>query len=129
MNQDNVSHLNRDVRIAPGAKAASSERNIATLPYRPRPAYTPPSDGDRKKFIAKGHDSQLQDAQINKTLTVITLLCGEVARGSILRRDKYTITLRHSDGVNAGRDEIFYKHAIQGVLILSAEAPQPFPNL
>lgn len=70
-----------------------------------------------RKFVAKGHDSQLQDAQSNKLPVAITLMGGMTVRGVIARRDKYTITLRYSSGTCEGMDEIYYKHAIESVLI------------
>ena len=102
MTQANVTHLNRD------------PRSYGTTPgVTPRPPFNP----DRPKFVAKGHDAQLQDAQINKLPTVITLTSGAVITGTIAKRDKYTITLCHTSGESAGYNEIFYKHAIEGVLI------------
>lgn len=78
---------------------------------RPRPDFAAAS-AHKPKFVAKGHDAQLQDAQLGKLLTILTLVSGERYEGFILKRDKFTITLAHSGG-----DEIFYKHAIEGVLI------------
>lgn len=98
MTAPNVTHLNRD------AKTYYTASNATTAPA-PR------------KFVAKGHDAQLQGAQINHTPTVITLISGEKARGIIVKRDKYTITLRYSEGTRAGMEEIFYKSAIESVLI------------
>jgi RNA chaperone Hfq len=74
----------------------------------------------RKKFIAKGHDAQLQEAQIDRIPVELTTLSGVVVSGTVSRRDKYTISLRHGEGENVGRDEIFYKHAIESVLLVRA---------
>lgn len=74
----------------------------------PRRQYPPTG----KRFIAKGHDSQLQDAQYSGAKTTLNLMSGISVTGKLLRRDKYTITLLHEKG-----EEIFYKHAIEGVLI------------
>jgi sRNA-binding regulator protein Hfq len=82
-----------------------------------------PVEGEKKKFVAKGHDSQLQDAQYGKNRVRITLMSGSTINGTISRRDKFTITLRHEhnernvDSGVAGLDEIIYKHAIEGVLV------------
>jgi sRNA-binding regulator protein Hfq len=73
----------------------------------------------KQPFVAKGHDAQLMDAQNNVTPTTISLISGGSYEGIIVKRDKYTITLRHAEGLGleAGQDEIFYKHAIEGVRI------------
>ena len=104
--QANVTHLNRDPRSYAGTTPGVQQR--------------PPFGADRPKFIAKGHDAQLQDAQLNKHLTVVTLTSGAIITGTVSKRDKYTITVRHAAGDSEGYDEIFYKHAIEGVLIKRA---------
>ena len=48
---------------------------------------------------------------------------GIVVKGIITRRDKYTVTLQHEatgDNAEQGDQEIFYKHAIESVLIKNA---------
>jgi sRNA-binding regulator protein Hfq len=106
VNQTNVTHLNRDPR--------SYGADTRPASVTPRPPF---NHGDKPKFVAKGHDAQLQDAQINKHPTTLTLMSGDKCTGVVVKRDKYTITIRHTTGENAGFDEIFYKHAIEGVLI------------
>lgn len=98
MNQQpaNISHLRTASEYGPGHTGP-----------RPRPDFA-----SKPKFVPKGHDAQLQEAQIGKFPTVLTMTSGERFEGIILKRDKFTITLRHEKG-----DEIFYKHAIEGVLI------------
>lgn len=81
------------------------------------PATRAEGEQPHRKFVAKGHDSQLQDAQSNKLPVAITLMSGATVHGIIVRRDKYTITLRYSSGTCEGMDEIFYKHAIESVLV------------
>lgn len=71
----------------------------------------------RKKFIAKGHDAQLQDAQYGKFEVRLALLSGDKCYGTVVKRDKFTITLRHNGGEFDGQEEIFYKHAIESVLV------------
>lgn len=106
----NITHLSRDVRYA----ASSAPANHVPQPYVPRP-YAP---GEQpRKFVAKGHDAQLQEAQYGKLETVLTVMSGTAFTGLVVRRDKFTITLRHTVGASIGQDEIFYKHAIEGVLI------------
>lgn len=114
MNQPtNVTHLNRDPRTLGSVGGTAYQR-----PYeRSVDSRGVTSQTDKKKFVAKGHDSQLQDAQYNKHPVKLTMMSGAVMRGTIARRDKYTITLHHTAGEDAGKDEIFYKHAIEGVLV------------
>lgn len=104
--ENNVSHLNRDVRRDPSS-------------YVNTPRFAPGSHTPAvgRKFVAKGHDSQLMDAQNDKHPVRLQLMSGAVFYGTVSKRDKFTITLRHAGGENAGRDEIFYKHAIESVLI------------
>lgn len=99
--------------------------SVSHLPValrNPERTYLGPREGmggEKKKFVAKGHDSQLQDAQHGRLPVTITTLSGTPFNGTIARRDKYTITLRHNSPgtVVDGQDEIFYKHAIESVLI------------
>ena len=71
-----------------------------------------------RKFVAKGHDSQLQEAQHNKfPVEVLTINGEEIIRGVISRRDKYTITVKLESGRDAGKDLIIYKHAIESILV------------
>lgn len=84
----------------------------------------PPADGERKRFVAKGHDAQLQDAQFSHREVRIVTVGGESAHGKIIRRDKFTITLEITQGTEAGAHEIFYKHAIESVRIKAPAADQ-----
>jgi sRNA-binding regulator protein Hfq len=70
------------------------------------------------KFVAKGHDAQLQDAQYSKSKVILTMISGASISGLLVKRDKFTITIRHQSGEYIGQDEIFYKHAIEGVLVI-----------
>ena len=114
MNQSNVSHL-------PNVRAYVSD---AQPRPRPRPDFqAAASDAQRKRFVAKGHDAQLQDAQMNGLIVRITCMSGVMFKGIITRRDKYTVTLQHEvtgDNAEQGDQEIFYKHAIESVLIKKA---------
>lgn len=71
----------------------------------------------KKPFVAKGHDKDLLDAQNNRHATTI-FVAGEDFVGTIVRRDKFTITLRHETVDGDVVDEIFYKHAIERVRIV-----------
>lgn len=117
MNQSNVSHL------------SSFDRQPLSAPRsRPRTDSRHESSGadQRKKFVAKGHDGQLQDAQYAKhPVTIITM--GDITyQGTISRRDKYTITLLvdrvGSSTEHAGKDVIIYKHAIESVMVTGKPA-------
>lgn len=75
-----------------------------------------------RKFVAKGHDAQLQDAQFGKIPVRITLISGSTVKGLVTKRDKFTITVNHATGDFAGCEEILYKHAIEGVMLLRNES-------
>lgn len=113
MNQDNVTHLSRDVRFE-----ARPVLHVAT----PRPPFNrqlgEPTSAPHKKFVAKGHDAQLMDAQMSHAAVTLNTISGATFDGTISRRDKFTITLRDKEG----QDEIFYKHAIESVRILRPQA-------
>lgn len=75
---------------------------------------TPP----KKKFVAKGHDAQLQEAQFGNYEVVVTLMSGgDTIVGQIAKRDKFTITVRE---LEAKHDCIIYKHAIETIVIRKA---------
>ena len=78
-----------------------------------------------KKFVAKGHDSQLQDAQFSKAEVVVELV-GETGKdalvGIITRRDKWTVTVLEHD---CKFPVIIYKHAIKTIVI---REPIPAPT-
>jgi Uncharacterized host factor I protein len=79
----------------------------------------------KRKFVAKGHDAQLQEAQLGQIPVELTMMSGISHFGIITKRDKFTITLTHSDGGDPDRTgcpEIFYKHAIEGVLLKTKES-------
>lgn len=114
MSQSNVSHLpNVRAYVDGGRPRQDFGANAANQA----------NDGARKRFVAKGHDAQLQEAQLTSAPVQLTCVSGIVVKGIISRRDKYTVTLRHSeqtDNAEAGDHEIFYKHAIESVLIKKA---------
>lgn len=65
----------------------------------------------KPKFVAKGHDSRLQDFQFNKTPIQVILMSGNVVSGVIIARDRYTITLLDSQ---TSEEVTFFKHAMEG---------------
>jgi sRNA-binding regulator protein Hfq len=100
----NVTHLNRDP-LAPAPRRVDAQGNGGMRP------------SGKEKFVAKGHDRQLQDAQFGNIPVVLTLMSGDTVEGRITRRDKFTITVLLANGMDAGKESIFYKHAIEAVLI------------
>lgn len=111
--QANVSHL-------PNVRAyVSPENNVRQL--RPQDGSFD-SRAPRKPFVAKGHDAQLQDAQLSgREITVITISGVEMV-GKIIRRDKFTVTLEITRGDDLGAHDIIYKHAIEVVRIKNPTA-------
>lgn len=85
--------------------------NVVPHPSRPHDAAAP-----RKKFIAKGHDSQLQEAQFAKLTVVVQPISDPDTfyQGQIIRRDKYTVTILNP---LTGNESIIYKHAIESIQI------------
>lgn len=113
---NNVTHLNRDPKTLFGASSkVDSPRNDNNGHFTHRL----PSPAPKRPFVAKGHDAQLMEAQHDGLQTTIVTVSGGEYVGIIVKRDKFTITLRHDNGAHAeaGQDEIFYKHAIEGVRI------------
>lgn len=117
--QLNISHLSSYQRDT--LTASRPRPRPEFKPHQPGPEFTPP----RKKFVAKGHDSQLQDAQHNKFPVEVTMIGdGGVVKGTVSRRDKYTITVNLTSGTEAGKDLMIFKHAIESVMIDRVQ-PQP----
>jgi RNA chaperone Hfq len=94
----NITHLNRPV-VAPQYEAGRVQR----------PA--------KKPFVAKGHDRDLEHAQMNATPVTLRLMNSDDVRGVIVRRDKFTVTLRHDEGEFMGLEGIYYKHGIESVIL------------
>lgn len=114
-NQSNVTHL------------SAAERTVARpVPRRTHDVYQPRAAEviAPKRFVAKGHDSQLQQAQYNKTPVLVITQAGMEYVGVIARRDRYTVTLTLSNGAHAGRDAIVYKHAIEVLIPLTAASTE-----
>lgn len=111
----NISHLSSYER----------QQQPRTTMRRPGPAAQQDQPFEpRKKFVAKGHDSQLQQAQFSKALVEITTMGEVLIKGTISRRDKFTVTLRLNKGVDAGKELIIYKHAIESILIHPVEGSE-----
>lgn len=72
----------------------------------PKPGARPP----KKVFVAKGHDAILKNMQDTAGKVEITTMGdGSTHVGTLVARDKYTITIQCADG----RRYTFYKHAIE----------------
>lgn len=69
------------------------------------------------KFIAKGHDALLQEAQHAKTVVKIVAQSGETIEGVIVKRDKWTVTIAEVDRTASDEFAIVYKHAIETVRV------------
>lgn len=75
----------------------------------------------KAKFVAKGHDVQLQDAQYNNIPVKVELISDLPSiEGNVVRRDKYTITVREFDCLN---EVLIYKHAIATIVLKRHTAP------
>lgn len=109
----NVTHLSAYQRTP----EVTARRVQPGQPYRPFGRDERPAGDAPKRFVAKGHDAQLQDAQHGKFPVEVITMGGEMIKGTIARRDKFTITLTISSGTDAGCDMILYKHAIESVLV------------
>lgn len=94
----------------------SARRDFARGEERREPTRRP---GGPRKFVAKGHDAQLQEAQNANLQVAVMFMSGEVMKGLITRRDKFTITLDTGNGVS----HVLYKHAIESISI-----PQQAPK-
>ena len=56
-----------------------------------------------------GHDTVIRAIQSQERQVTVGLMSGEVRTGVIVGRDKYTITVKGSDGVR----RVIFKHAIE----------------
>lgn len=95
----------------------SPDRNTYIAPSRPLGNQGADTHASRpKKFVAKGHDAQLQEAQYGKfTVTVTPISDPDLFyTGHITRRDKYTVTILNP---LTGIESIIYKHAIEAIQI------------
>lgn len=110
--------LHQDSHLPNVRAYVAPENNVRQL----RPVAGRPVEGERKRFVAKGHDAQLQDAQYQNTEIRLTTISGEIVFGRIVRRDKFTITLEITQGSEQGAHEIFYKHGIESLQIKKSDA-------
>ena len=52
----------------------------------------------KKKFVAKGHDAIVKDMQAKATPVFIESMAGDIIDGVFVGSDRYTISLKDSDG-------------------------------
>jgi sRNA-binding regulator protein Hfq len=64
---------------------------------------------NKPKFVAKGHDAILKNAQDAGSDIAIEFMSGNQILGKLVNRDKYTITVL----VPSGDKMTVYKHAIE----------------
>lgn len=67
----------------------------------------------KPKFVAKGHDAILKNAQDASERIEIIAMSGDVIVGKILNRDKFTITILE----DSGKKRTVYKHGIESFSI------------
>lgn len=83
--------------------------------------YTPSTDtriGPTKpRFVPKGHDRVLDDLQKSGAVCLVRRMGGEVDPGVVMKRDKFTVTIRHTEGDFAGGEEVIFKHDIAGIIV------------
>jgi sRNA-binding regulator protein Hfq len=71
------------------------------------PTYAKPKVPGTLSLPPKGHDATLKKLQDNESLTNFYLIGGGALIGTVLDRDKFTITV-----LVDGREVVLYKHAI-----------------
>ena len=70
--------------------------------------------GGKPKFEAKGHDRQLEQAQFGGRQIEIETMSGALRVGVLIRRDRYTVTLRHP----GGSEPVSYTHLTLPTILL-----------
>lgn len=73
-----------------------------------------PTDAPKKKFVATGHDRQLQDAQYGHNEVEVALTTGDFLVGRVIRRCRYTITIV----TDSNEEFIIFKHAIATIKVV-----------
>lgn len=94
----NHEQIRQDQMSDAARRAGSNNRDVRRL----SPA--------KKQFVAKGHDAILKGVQDNRgRIAITTIGDGSEHIGTLIARDKYTITIK----TNTGSTKTFYKHAIE----------------
>lgn len=82
-----------------------------------QPTIKPTQNNNVKpKFVAKGHDAILKNAQDAGEQIEIIAMSGDVIVGKILNRDKFTVTILQ----DSGKKRTIYKHGIESFSIEKA---------
>lgn len=77
-------------------------------PQQPHQPGQPGQPSQPKPVEARGHDAILRVLQSQRTSVTVMLMSGERLTGTVVGRDKYTITL-----LCEGKRHIIYKHSIE----------------
>lgn len=105
-----------DAGRAANAGPTGSGNTLQLKDRGPRPEGSRGRAGDnrppRKAFVPKGHDAILARAQEAGTRMEIATMGGDFHVGTIVGRDRFTITLK-CEGGKGGEERTFYKHAIE----------------
>lgn len=75
----------------------------------PQSSATPPMPPVKKPMVAKGHDAILKGFQDRSARITIIAISGETYAGTVVARDRWTITIRDKDNTSV----TIYKHAIE----------------
>lgn len=76
-------------------------------------------------FVAKGHDRALQHAEQDRRMLRIDTMSGYSFEGRMVRRDRYTITIRTEEG----REKCFFKHGIESFEVLPVVPVAALPKV
>jgi sRNA-binding regulator protein Hfq len=72
-----------------------------------------PTSGAPRKPIAKGHDAVLKSIQDDGREITITMQSGEKINGTVVARDKFTISVRVANALGGYLVWVVYKHAME----------------
>jgi sRNA-binding regulator protein Hfq len=70
----------------------------------------------------KGHDAVLHAIQSQERIVTVMLQSGETMIGNLVGRDRFTMTIRPTQGLNKGRRVVIFKHAVES--FFADEAPK-----
>lgn len=86
-------------------------RDAASRTLTVKPGHHP-TQGQKRPFVAKGHDAILKNIQDTDGVKIAVTLMndGSTVEGRLVARDKFTVTVLTDEG----RRRTFYKHAIEG---------------
>lgn len=73
----------------------------------------PSTGAPRKPATAKGHDAVLKAIQDDGREITIVMQSGEKINGTVVARDKFTISVSQHDSLGGRLISVVYKHAIE----------------